>query len=936
MIAEDLLSSILESSIDCIEVLDPDARLLLMNRAGLRAMEITSPRALVGQFWVHCWAEPDQEAARRAVQDALAGQAGRFQGSRATASGTSRRWDVVLTLVRAGGGRPERLLSIARDVTGQVDLEQELSRTGRRHRALAEASAAIIWRVSPDGCSIEGEGWEAFCGVAVEQGQHGWWLPLVHPDDRVRASSAWYGALRNEGPYACEFRIRHVSGEYRWVADRGVPLRDEAGATEEWVGTISDIHERKQAEEALRDREERLRLALETTSTGIWDADLVTGRRQWTPETRHILGIPAEAPVTRDTFLDCVHPDDRAEVESTFFVDWPANGPGYSGTYRIIRADSGEERWVAATGRTLLDENGRPVRKIGTLQDISPRKRAEEALKAGEERLRLALHAGRMVAWERDLASDYVTRSANALELLGLGSGPFPDFLERVHPEDRPQAEALIRQADDHAPETVEFRYRLPGGRTLWLDARAERVGPDRLIGITFDITDRKTAEEEAWRSSNHDPLTGLPNRALFQQRLEQALAWAERQGTSVSLLLIDLDHFQEINDTLGHDAGDALLKETAARLSAMIRDCDTVARFAGDQFMVMIVEPLTLEHAVRFAQRVTETLRQPFTYAGRRLTGRVSIGIAACPDHASRSMDLMRNADFALRRTKERGRDRVMAYSPALRLASEQRVALGREVHAAIARDQFVPHYQPKVCLLTGTIVGFEALARWQHPAKGLLTPGFFGTAFADPELADAIGRQIYAKVASDMRGWLEAGLAFGRVAINLSPSAFSEPELAGELLGLLERTGVPAQHLEVEVTETVFLGRSSEHASFILTQLHRQGVQIALDDFGTGYASLTHLKQFPVDHVKIDQSFVRELERDAGDDAIIAAVVGLCRKLGIQVTAEGVETAGQARRLRELGCHYAQGYLYAKPVTGSQVPSILMSGTSDGANQT
>jgi diguanylate cyclase (GGDEF)-like protein len=354
------------------------------------------------------------------------------------------------------------------------------------------------------------------------------------------------------------------------------------------------------------------------------------------PETRHILGIPADAPATRDSFLNCVHPAHNAEVESTFFVDWPADGPGYSGTYRIIRADTGEERWVAATGRTLLDQNGRPFRKIGTLQDITARKAAEEALQASEERLRLALHAGRMVAWERDLATEHVTRSANALAPLGIGSGPFSEFLERVHPEDRSQAEALICHATDAAPDTVEFRYTLPGGRSLWLDARAERVSPDRLIGITFDITDRKIAEEEAWRSSNHDPLTGLPNRALFQQRLEQALREAAQSRTSVSLLLIDLDHFQEINDTLGHDAGDALLKETAALLAAMVRDCDTVARIAGDQFMVMTVDPLTLEHAVRFAQRITETLRQPFNYDGRRLAGRASIGVAAFPDPGS------------------------------------------------------------------------------------------------------------------------------------------------------------------------------------------------------------------------------------------------------------------------------------------------------------
>jgi diguanylate cyclase (GGDEF)-like protein len=537
--------------------------------------------------------------------------------------------------------------------------------------------------------------------------------------------------------------------------------------------------------------------------------------------------------------------------------------------------------------------------------------------------LKLALRAGRMVAWERDLSTEYVTRSANALELLGIGSGPFSEFLQRVHPEDRPQAEALIRRTNDQAPETVEFRYILPSGRMLRLGARAESAGPDRLIGIRFDITDRKIAEEEAWRSANHDALTGLPNRVLFQRRLEQALTEAKQNDTSVSLL-IDLDHFQEVNDTLGHDAGDALLKETAARFSTMIRDCDTVARFGGDQFMIMIVEPLTLDHATRFAELVIDKLCQAFTHAGRKLTGRVSIGVTAFPDHVSHPTMLMKDADFALCQAKAQGRDRVVPYSSKLRQALEQRVVLGRDVHRAISNDQFVPYYQPKVSLADGRSVGFEALARWQHPTKGLLTPEFFGPAFDDTELARAIGKQIGTKVTSNMRNWLDAGLDFGRVAVNLSSSAFNEPGFADDILSALERRCVPAEHFEVDVTEMVFLGRSSEYASAILEQFHQRDVRIALDDFGTGYASLIHLKQFPVDHVKIDQSFIGNLEQDE-NDAIVVAVIGLCRNLNIQVTAEGVETLGQAQHLQELGCDHAQGYLYARPMAGSQVPWLL-----------
>ncbi|WP_414471508.1 EAL domain-containing protein [Microvirga sp. M2] len=925
MTIDDFLIGIFESSIDCIEVLDLDMRLVLMNGSGLRVTGMSDHRSLLGGSWIRCWADRDQQAAQAAVRNAKAGRIGRFLGTRATAEGALKRWDVIVTLMRTTAGQTEHLLSVSRDVTAEGEPERDDDRTRLRHRAIAEADAAILWRATPDGSSVEGEGWDAFCGVTVEKEQPGWWLRTVHPDDRESVSAAWRNALRSGESYSCEFRIRHMSGEYRWVADRGVALKNDEGAIEEWVGAISDIHERRQAEETFLTSEERLRLALDTTATGIWDADLVTGRRLWTAEARRILGIAADAPVTRESFLDCVHPDDRGEVESKFFADWPAGGPSYGGTYRIIRADNGKERWVATSGRTLLDEAGRPVRKIGTIQDVTDRKRMENAMRAGEERLKLALGAGRMIAWERDLATEYVTRSANARELLGLGSGPLSDFLQRVHPDDRPEADSFIRRTDRQALATVELRYMPPSGRMMWLGIRAERAGPRSLVGMTVDITDRKLAEEKAWRSSNHDSLTSLPDRVLFQRRLEQSLGDARRNGTGVILLLVDLNQFQEVNDTLGHEAGDALLKETALRLSGMVRDRGTVARVGGDQFMIMIEEPLSLDHAIRFADRVIEILRRPFTHAGRQITGNASIGVAAFPDHASTPTELMKDADFALRQAKAQGRNRIVTYSSKLRLASERRVAIGREVHEAVSNNQFVPYYQPKVCLATGRIVGFEALARWHHPSKGLVSPDVFGAAFHDPELARAIGRQIGARAASDMHGWLEAGLDFGRMAVNLSPSAFDEPGLADELLRLLERTSVPTRHFEVEVTETVFLGKGSEHASAILTQLHRQGVRIALDDFGTGYASLTHLKQFPVDHIKIDQSFVRGLEHDMGDEAIVEAIIGLCRKLNIQVTAEGVETWGQAQRLRKLGCDHAQGYLYSRPLSASQVPWLL-----------
>lgn len=595
--------------------------------------------------------------------------------------------------------------------------------------------------------------------------------------------------------------------------------------------------------------------------------------------------------------------------------------------YRLVTKD-GRILDVLMSGRVQRDAGGKFSHVFGGVIDVTARKQATEALQASEERLRLALHAGRMFAWEHDLATDFITRtrSQHSVDLLGIGSGPLSEFLARVHPDDQPLRKRFLHSIYAKGSDTAEFCYILPDGRTLWFGSRAEKAGPSRVVGVTFDISDRKMAEAEVWRVANHDVLTSLPNRALFQHRLAEALVQARQDGTSVNLLLVDLDDFKDVNDTLGHDAGDALLTEMAARLTTIADDCGIVARIGGDEFAVVLVQPLTLEQATDFAETVIEKLRQPFAYAGRVVVSRASIGVARYPDHDVKPAELMKDADIALYQAKAEGRNRVVTYSPAMRATIEQRVSLGKELRQAIAMDQIVPFYQPKVCLSTGRVVGLEALARWRHPTRGLLTPGgYFGASFDDPELAAAIGEQLLSAVASDMRQWLDRGLEVGRVAINLSSAEFSRPRLVDRITGVLERHHIPPRNFEVEVTETVLLGRSSDVAAATLTQLHERGILVALDDFGTGYASLTHLKQFPVGHVKIDRSFVMNVEQDAGDEAIVAAIIALGQNLGMQITAEGVETDGQARRLRALGCNNAQGFLFSEPVSGSRVAQLL-----------
>ena len=818
--------------------------------------------------------------------------------------------------------------STGREATPQGETRSAFQKTNKRYEALIDASASTVWRARPDGQIIDSGGWANQTGQSPDAARGDGWLDAVHPDDRERASSAWRAITISGQTGSVEYRARHVTGDYRWILARAVPLKDASGRIEEWVGVATDVHQSRQATEALRVQEERHRLAVLATQDSIWDWDLATDHIAWSEATGVLFGYADTEIADSGTWWKSkIHPDDRARVVASIYALIDGTDSRWSDEYRFLRGDDTYAE-VIDRGFVIRNEAGRAVRMVGAMHDATLQREASSALRSSEERLRLALRAGRLVAWERDLRTGLATRSANSLSLLGIGSGPISLLLDQVHPADRAYVETFV--AYGGTVNAVEFRYLHPSGPLMWLAMRAEQITADRVVGITFDITERKLADELAWRAANHDALTGLANRAFFQSQLEEALTRAEQSDTGVSLMLIDLDGFKDVNDTLGHDVGDAVLGEVARRLGDGLRNQDVVARLGGDEFALLLGEPLRLDHAMRFADTLIERLRQPFAYRGRTLTCKASIGVAAFPDHHRDGRELLKDADLALSRAKAAGRNCALVYVPEMRAETERRVGIIEEVRLALDAGQIVPFYQPKVCLTTGEIVGFEALARWLHPSKGLLTPGYFGAAFEDRELSIALGDCLLRQVAADMRSWQERALGFGRIAVNFASAEFRKPDLAGHVLDVLRSFDIPPASFEVEITETVFLGHGSECVPATLQRLHEAGILVTLDDFGTGYASLTHLKQFPVGHIKVDQSFVRDMEQDGDDAAIVAAVIGLGRSLGVQVTAEGIETVGQAEKLAALGCDYAQGYLYARPMIGSRVPWLLQTWTA------
>jgi diguanylate cyclase (GGDEF)-like protein/PAS domain S-box-containing protein len=455
------------------------------------------------------------------------------------------------------------------------------------------------------------------------------------------------------------------------------------------------------------------------------------------------------------------------------------------------------------------------------------------------------------------------------------------------------------------------------------------------IVSSLVDITSRKAVEERIRIAANHDVLTGLPNRALFQATLDNALAHARVVGGEVGLILIDLDAFKEVNDTLGHDAGDTLLKEVARRLNDVTQPGDLVARLGGDEFVVIAPCGPVGEAGPRdldaLSDVILDALRPPTAIGGRIVAPRASLGIAVYPADAKSSTDLFTDADLALYAAKGAGRNRAMRFVPSLRATIEDRVTLIREMRVALEQGGLVPFYQPKVDLATGGVVGFEALARWRHPARGLLAPAAFAAVFDDPEIGIGVGRVLRRQIVSDVARWIDGGHDPGRVFLNLSSAQFGEGDLAEALLADIAAVGLARDRIGVEITETVLLGGNGDRVGPVLDALHAAGIRVALDDFGTGYASLTHLKRFPVDEIKIDRSFVQDLERDPDDAAIVTAVLQLGRSLGLDVTAEGVETEAQARVLLAEGCGYVQGYLYGRPMPAERVPGFLTPNTGD-----
>ena len=806
----------------------------------------------------------------------------------------------------------ERLLRTLAVIGGQVgqlvrraQAEQALVASERRFRALIEHGHDAIVLYDRDLHMIyRSPTAKGVSGYEDEERLGGPLLDLVFEDDQRGLQGIVERLLAQSGgsaPFRC--RVLHKGGRLRWIEGVITNLLDEP-AVGALVVNYRDIDEQMRAREALERSERYFRALIEGSGDIIAVADLDWRFTYVNPGLARILGYEPQHAIGR-LFLDYTPCDAEAlRNEAALALDRP-------GATHVMQIESrhrdGSMRTLETTIVRGVDAANTPVYLINS-RDLSERRRGEVRLRKIVEATAaplLLVDPGGTIVFVNPAAAALFGRPAAALQGSPLGL-PVSDA--------RP-AEVQIPQPDG-TRRAAEMQF-----------AAAELEGRDVLVVSLHDLTERKRYESRIEHLASHDALTGLPNRALLHDRVEQTILHARRTGSRVALMYVDLDQFKLVNDSWGHPAGDALLIEVGRRLRAAMREGDTVARLGGDEFVVLLSDLARPGDSAVVARKIAGALASPLALDGRDVQVTASVGIAIWPEDGESLEALLQCADVAMYRAKDEGRNGYQCCSGEMGAQARARVELETGLRQALERAELRLHYQPQVELASGQVSGCEALLRWERPGRGLVSPAQFIPVAEESGLIVPIGEWALRAACREAAGWGAAGLGRIKVAVNLSARQFRQGSVVETVRAALADSGLPPACLELEITESV-VARDLDQVVKALEQVRRMGVSVAIDDFGTGYSSLAYLRTLPIQKLKIDRSFIKGIGEDREAAALVGEIVRLAHVLSLEVVAEGVETPAQAAFLREAGCEKMQGYLFSRPVPPAEFAALVRSG--------
>ncbi len=819
-----------------------------------------------------------------------------------------------VTLIRDFQGQPLHLLGQTIDISQRTNQTIALQENEERLRLIISSISDGLLVVNPQGkiCFLNEATVKIFGRSATRLLDHPLGLPLG--DDTPT-----------------EIFIQQPQGQLIIAQMRVVDINWRGESA--YLVSLRNITENYQAQEALAQSEEKYRHIVETAKEGIWITDQGNKTSFINQQMAQMLGYEVEEMMDK-SLLDFVDSQEHIFLKKNL----AKHGQGIAVSYDLkFRCRDGRDLWTIVSTNPLFDHQGNYVGTLAMITDITKHKKVEQALSESEERLEGILTSIQDVVWSlNDTFSELIYMNHAAQIVFGYSLEEFYEnpnlWLTIIHPDDQEVVKnnRQILKENGH----TEFQYRMirKDGKIRWLYSRVRVVYDEqgdiiRIDGIDSDITEQKLAKEQLQYNATHDTLTHLPNRILFMDRLKHAIERQKRHPQfTFAVLFLDLDEFKVINDSLGHGVGDQLLQAISGRLQEGLRSDDTLARLGGDEFTILLEDIRDITNAIKITKRIYLYLTKPFILEGQNIFINTSIGIALSSSGYEEAAEILRDADTAMYRAKADGKACYAIFDREMHEQAVSRLQLENELRMAITRQEFSLYYQPIISLQTGKITGFEALIRWQHPQKNLVSPGLFIPIAEETGLIISMGEWILKEACQQLKTWQTQfpDYFYLKVGVNLSSKQLKYANLIDTIDKVLEETKLEAESLKIEITESLVM-ENIQIATDILLKIKERNIEICLDDFGTGYSSLSYLHGLPVNILKIDRSFVMGMQANNENSEIVRAIVSLAHILGMEIIAEGVETELELAQLRCLGCEQAQGYFFAKPLPKEEVENLL-----------